>query len=84
LERAIAGFDRQEGRLSYLAIVALARQLPKNYDDKDEQDEPLNDDELRSEYDLSKLQGGIRGKYVERYLSWFSVKWNFRFGALAS
>ena len=67
LERAIAGFDRQEGRLSYLAIVALARQLPKNYDDKDEQDEPLNDDELRSEYDLSKLQGGIRGKYVERY-----------------
>jgi hypothetical protein len=26
-------------------------------------------DELRSEYDFSKLQGGVRGKYVERYRS---------------
>jgi hypothetical protein len=25
------------------------------------------DDELRPEYDFSKLQGGVRGKYVERY-----------------
>jgi uncharacterized DUF497 family protein len=25
------------------------------------------DDELRAEYDLSQLQGGIRGKYVQRY-----------------
>jgi len=25
------------------------------------------DDELRAEYDLSQLEGGIRGKYVERY-----------------
>lgn len=25
------------------------------------------EDELRSEYDLSKLKGGIKGKYVERY-----------------
>lgn len=24
-------------------------------------------DELRREYDLSKLKGGVRGKYVERY-----------------
>ncbi|MFZ1005507.1 MAG: hypothetical protein WAN65_01640 [Candidatus Sulfotelmatobacter sp.] len=24
-------------------------------------------DELRREYDLSKLNGGVRGKYVERY-----------------
>lgn len=24
-------------------------------------------DELRKEYDLSKLNGGIRGKYVERF-----------------
>ena len=24
-------------------------------------------DELRSEYDLSKLQGGVRGKYAARY-----------------
>ncbi|HUW09874.1 MAG TPA: hypothetical protein VM537_09090 [Anaerolineae bacterium] len=25
------------------------------------------DDELRSEYDLSQLQGGVRGKYVQRH-----------------
>jgi hypothetical protein len=25
------------------------------------------DDELRSEYDLSQLKGGVRGKYAERY-----------------
>ena len=25
------------------------------------------DDELRPEYDLSQLQGRVRGKYVERY-----------------
>ena len=25
------------------------------------------DDELCAEYDLSQLQGGIRGKYVQRY-----------------
>ena len=24
-------------------------------------------DELRREYDLAKLSGGVRGKYVERY-----------------
>ena len=28
---------------------------------------PLLDDELRPEYDLSQLQGGVRGKYVQRY-----------------
>ena len=26
-----------------------------------------NDDELRAEYDLSQLKGGIKGKYAERY-----------------
>lgn len=26
-----------------------------------------DDDDLRAEYDLSKLQGGVRGKYLERY-----------------
>jgi hypothetical protein len=25
------------------------------------------EDELRSEYDFSQIQGGVRGKYVERY-----------------
>lgn len=24
-------------------------------------------DELRSEYDFSKLEGGVRGKYIEQY-----------------
>jgi hypothetical protein len=24
-------------------------------------------DELRSEYDFAQMQGGVRGKYVERY-----------------
>lgn len=27
------------------------------------------EDELRSEYDFSKLEGGVWGKYVERYHS---------------
>lgn len=25
------------------------------------------EDELRSEYDFTQMQGGVRGKYVERY-----------------
>jgi hypothetical protein len=25
------------------------------------------DDDLRSEYDFANMQGGVRGKYVERY-----------------
>lgn len=25
------------------------------------------DDELRSEYDFAQMEGGVRGKYVERY-----------------
>jgi len=25
------------------------------------------DDELRAEYDLAQLKGGVRGKYVQRY-----------------
>ncbi|MDX2257261.1 MAG: hypothetical protein NW214_17250 [Pseudanabaenaceae cyanobacterium bins.39] len=27
------------------------------------------EDDLRPEYDFSKMQGGIKGKYVERYRS---------------
>ena len=30
-------------------------------------DETLQDDELREEYDRNDLKGGIRGKYLERY-----------------
>jgi len=29
--------------------------------------DPQLDDELRPEYDLSQLQGGVRGKYAQRY-----------------
>ena len=28
---------------------------------------PQLDDELRPEYDLAQLQGGVRGKYAQRY-----------------
>ena len=28
---------------------------------------PEEEDELRPEYDLSKLKGGVRGKYAQRY-----------------
>ncbi len=30
-------------------------------------DNSQNDDDVRPEYDLSKLQGGVRGKHLERY-----------------
>jgi hypothetical protein len=30
---------------------------------------PEEDDDLLPEYDLAKLQGGVRGKYFERYKS---------------
>ena len=33
---------------------------------KNKVDTPV-DDELRAEYDLSQLQGGVRGKYVKCY-----------------
>ena len=29
--------------------------------------DPQLEDELRPEYDLSQLQGGVRGKYAQRY-----------------
>ncbi len=29
----------------------------------------IGSDEMRAEYDLSKLKGKVRGKYVERYQS---------------
>lgn len=31
------------------------------------QDESLWNDDLRPEYDLSTLKGGVRGKYLNRY-----------------
>lgn len=30
-------------------------------------DKPKDIDDLREEYDVSQMQGGVRGKYAERY-----------------
>ena len=40
--------------------------MKSNNDIQSEASPPL-DDELRPEYDLSQLQGGVRGKYAQRY-----------------
>ncbi len=29
--------------------------------------DPVEEDDLRPEYDFSQMTGGVRGKYVERY-----------------
>jgi hypothetical protein len=34
---------------------------------KKKADRPARKDELRREYDLSALRGGVRGKYTQRY-----------------
>jgi hypothetical protein len=34
---------------------------------KNKKQDDETDDELRPEYDLSKLRGGVRGKYFKRY-----------------
>ena len=39
----------------------------KSNNDIQAEPSPLLDDELRPEYDLSQLQGGVRGKYAQRY-----------------
>jgi hypothetical protein len=30
-------------------------------------DEPMHDDDLRPEYDFASMQGGVRGKYAQRF-----------------
>ena len=39
----------------------------KSNNDIQAEPSPLLDDELRPEYDLSQLQGGVQGKYAQRY-----------------
>ncbi len=34
---------------------------------KNDKDKVKDEDELRDEYDLSLLKGGVRGKYLKRY-----------------
>ena len=34
---------------------------------KDSNDQNIDDEELRPEYELSQLKGGVRGKYADRF-----------------
>ena len=43
------------------------KQLAKNRDSMKKDINHEMDDELRPEYDLAQLQGGVKGKYAERY-----------------
>jgi len=40
---------------------------PSEHNMKKKAEKRVRRDELRREYDLSKLNGGVRGKYVERF-----------------
>lgn len=37
-------------------------------------DDARQNDELRPEYDLAKLKGGVRGKYAKRYRAGTNVE----------
>jgi len=47
--------------LSVLAKQRLEKESPMNKVESEEEDD------LQPEYDFSQMQGGVRGKYVERY-----------------
>jgi uncharacterized DUF497 family protein len=47
-------------------LVARENPIKSNNDIQADTVHP-SDDELRPEYDLSQLQGGVRGKYAQRY-----------------
>jgi hypothetical protein len=49
-----------------LVLSVLEEPLPKKGDFMKKEVDEL-EDELRPEYDFSKMAGGVRGKYVERY-----------------
>lgn len=48
--------------LSLLDVQRAAREGSMKKDDDE-----MVEDELRAEYDFSQLEGGVRGKYAERY-----------------
>lgn len=51
----------------WLEFRSLVRHLEGENDNmKKKAEKRVRRDELRREYDLSKLNGGVRGKYVER------------------
>ena len=61
IERTVFESSVREGQL-------VAREnLMKSNNNIQAEASPLSDDELRPEYDLSQLQGGVRGKYAQRY-----------------
>jgi len=60
----VAHVDRNEN-IRIVSARKTARRERKHYEEKTEKRE--RPDELRREYDLSKLKGGVRGKYIARY-----------------
>jgi hypothetical protein len=53
--------EKQEEKLSYSRCSANENGMKKKAEKREQRDE------LRGEYDLSKLKGRMRGKYVARY-----------------
>jgi hypothetical protein len=49
------------------ALLVLEKQLEKSRNSMKKDINHDMNDELRSEYDLAQLKGGVRGKYTERY-----------------
>jgi hypothetical protein len=46
---------------------APGEQVDENESFMKSESNPMDDDDLRPEYDLSQLEGEVRGKYVDRY-----------------
>jgi len=51
---------------AYVSLVREKQRAERESSMKNKIDTEIND-ELRAEYDLSQLTGGVRGKYVQRY-----------------
>lgn len=67
LDNLAAGVDRAQILASYPSLSAEDIDAAVAYDAEGAgRSEP---DELRPEYDLSQLKGGVRGKYYERALA---------------
>ena len=55
-------------RIAVTAFGSLALDVPRvERESHMKKDKNQQDDDLRPEYDLSQLKGGVRGKYIERY-----------------
>jgi len=60
----VAHVDRH-ANIRIISARKTTQRERKHYEEKTEKRERR--DELRREYDLSKLKGGVRGKYIARY-----------------